>query len=64
VFFLAILDELGRRSAAVEAAEPAEPAAPTAPAEDADSARVDETGTEPERPTPERAGVPGYVRAD
>lgn len=64
VFFLAILDELGRRSAAVEAAEAAEPAEPAEPAEGADSARVDETGTEPERPTPERAAVPGYVRAD
>lgn len=67
VFGLAVLDELGRRSAAVEGAEAAEPAEapePAEPAEAADSARVDEAGTEPERPTPERAGVPGYVRAD
>ena len=61
VFFLAALDELGRRSRAAEAAEAAEA---TPAAEAPVGARMEETGSEPERPTPERAGVPGYVRAE
>jgi predicted PurR-regulated permease PerM len=60
VFGLAILDELARRSQEAEAALAVE----TSAAETGDGDRVEETVTEPERPTPERAGVPGYVRAE
>jgi predicted PurR-regulated permease PerM len=62
VFFLAVLDELGRRSATAEAAAAAEPAEPAEAAEAADG--VAEAGSEPERPAPETAGVPRYVRAE
>jgi hypothetical protein len=60
VFFLAVLDELGRRSAA-EAAE-AEESPKAAPRADGEPAPAPES--EPERPMPEGAGVPGYVRAE
>jgi predicted PurR-regulated permease PerM len=65
VFFLAVLDELGRRSATAEAAAAAEPAEQAEAAEAAEAADgVAKAGSEPERPAPETAGVPGYVRAE
>ena len=56
VFFLAVLDELGRRSALSTAAEAAEPAEP---AEDADAPAWTRRGPSPSVPRPSAAGVPG-----
>jgi predicted PurR-regulated permease PerM len=67
VFGLAILDELAQRSAAAEAAQAAQAAEAEETPEAGPSAAGEEVlapASEPERPTPEEAGVPGYVRAE
>lgn len=66
VFLLAVLDELGRRSQAVEAADAAggTEAAETVETVDAGAVAEVEAESEVERPTPDEAGVPGYVRAE
>lgn len=64
VFGLAILDELGRRSAAAEAAQAAEAEETPEAGPSAAGEEVLAPASEPERPTPEEAGVPGYVRAE
>jgi hypothetical protein len=64
VFLLAVLDELGRRSAAAEAAEAAEAEETPEAGPSAAGEAVRAPASEPERHTPEEAGVPGYVRAE
>jgi predicted PurR-regulated permease PerM len=64
VFGLAILDELAQRSAAAEAAQAAEAEETPEAGPSAAGEEVLAPASEPERPTPEEAGVPGYVRAE
>ncbi len=70
VFLLAVLDELGRRSQAVEAADAAGGTEAAETVETVDAGAVaeveaeSEVESEVERPTPDEAGVPGYVRAE